>query len=400
MRERDFGEARTFQGSQAARLKPTVESLLREPDSPDAQDASPPPDGAAPPPVERPCATCGAELAPDQEWCLECGAAAVPPESRGGLPGWRTAAAVIAVTLVMASGAVAAAYAAIRGGDDPPPATQVAQAPAADTGVPMPPPVDIPPEEGAPPPDASTDIPPPVEPPPAEPPVIDPGTVPPPAPPPPAAPPVTPPAVPPPPATDDRGGTGRGRGGGGQERERVAPITRAPLVAVELDPATTPVASFNPLQPGATPPADGSPAPRVHADTDFSGEPGMALDGDPDTSWSVALPTPELVAEPQAGLLIDLGKPTSLRRLRITTTTPGTTIEVYGAKGATAPESLADDRWKALATQLDVDGPTRITLGEDGVGTGKVRHVLIYFAAGPDDGVSTSVGISELELFS
>src|SRR5690606_18900274 len=109
-----------------------------------------------------------------------------------------------------------------------------------------------------------------------------------------------------------------------------------------------------------------------------------------DTSWSVALPTPELVAEPQAGLLIDLGKPTSLRRLLITTTTPGTTIEVYGAKGATAPESLADDRWKALATQLDVDGPTRITLGEDGVGTGKVRHVLIYFAAGPDDGVSTS----------
>ena len=37
-------------------------------------------------------------------------------------------------------------------------------------------------------------------------------------------------------------------------------------------------------------------------------------------------------------------------------------------------------------------------LGEDVTGTEeKVRYVMIWFAAGPDDG-STSVGISELKL--
>lgn len=368
-----------------------METLLRDPEAaePTPEDAAP---DAAPPPVERPCATCGAALAEDQEWCLECGAAAVPPEQRSGLPGWRTAAAVIAVTLVMASGAVAAAYAALRGGDDAPPAEQVAQAPPADPGVPTPPPVDIPPEEAVPPVDGSADVPPPVEPPPAEPPIIDPA---PPVAPPPAAPPITPPATPP--AAEDPAGGDRGSGTSGKERPK--PVTRAPLVPVELDPETTPALSFNPLQPGATPPADGSPAPRVHADTDFTGEPKMAFDGDPNTSWSVTLSTPELIAEPQAGLLIDLGTAQKLRRLKLTPTTPGATIEVYGATGETPPESLGDKGWKVLATQLDVDGPTRITLGEDGVGTKKVRWVLVYFADGPDDGVSTSVGISELELF-
>ncbi len=377
-----------------------MERLLHDPEAAEAapEDAAP---ETAPPPVARACAMCGAALAEDQEWCLECGAAAVPPERRSGLPGWRTAAAVIAVTLVMASGAVAAAYAALRGGADEPPPTQVAQAPAAQDGVPKPPPVDIPPEEAVPPvDDGSADVPPPVDPPAAEPPIDDgfdggfddgfgdPGAF-------PAAPPA--PAAPAPSPGASAGGD-RGSGAKGGE-DRPKPITRAPLVAVELDPEATPVVAFNPPQPGAAAPADGSPPPRVHADADFSGDPAAVLDGDPATSWSVALPTPELVATPQAGLLIDLGTPTKLRRLTVTPTTPGTTIEVYGAKGDTAPESLADKRWKVLATQLDVDGPTRITLGEDGVGTGKVRWLLVYFAAGPDDGVSTSVGLSELELY-
>ena len=63
------------------------------------------------------------------------------------------------------------------------------------------------------------------------------------------------------------------------------------------------------------------------------------------------------------------------------------------------PASLDDQGWTLLATQLDVDGPTKITLGEDGVGTKKMRQLLVYFSAGPDDGTSTSVGISELQLY-
>ena len=98
--------------------------------------------------------------------------------------------------------------------------------------------------------------------------------------------------------------------------------------------------------------------------------------------------------------MIDLGKAQKLRRLSITTTTPGTTVEVYGSPDPIPPATLDDDGWTHLATQLDVDGgeKTNITLGEDVTGTDKVRQVMIWFAQGPDDG-STSVGISEIKLF-
>lgn len=402
-----------------------METLVRDPESPEttpenaAQEASEQAQSAPEqPPVERPCPTCGAALEADQEWCLECGTATPAARERSGLPGWRTAAAVIAVTLVMASGAVAAAYAAIRGdgsGDSPDSGALVLADTQTGPGVPTPPPIDIPAEEfgAAPPP--SEEAPPAAAPPAAEAPVAPPAAV---TPPPVAETPVAPPPVTDPPV--DSGGNGTGNGdntGDGAEKEQPDPITRAAFVPVELDPATTAATSFNPVVPGTTDPnASGTtdpnatgttPAPGpaaggtpAHADTDFTGTPQMAFDGDPATSWSVALGTPELLAEPQAGLLIDLAKPTKLRRLTITPTTPGTTIEVYGSKAATAPASLDDQGWKVLATQLDVDGKTKITLGEDGVGTGKIRHLLVYFADGPDDGTSTSVGISELELFS
>jgi hypothetical protein len=236
--------------------------------------------------------------------------------------------------------------------------------------------------------------------------------------------------------TDNGGDSGRDTG------DRAEPVKRAPLEQVTLTPGKTVVAAFNPAAAGGTPtppasttttptdptqtttpPTDPTqttttpttttpppttppttttpPAPngKVHADTDFTGDPSTAFDGDPATAWSVALGTPELVLDPQVGLLIDLGTATKLRKLVVTPTTPGTTIEVYGSAAGTAPATLDDKGWKKLATQLDVDGKTKITLGQDAVGTGKVRQLLIWFAAGPDDGTSTSVGISELQLY-
>jgi len=385
-----------------------VKSLFSDPEAPE-QEAPPTPDGAAEGApagdpgapevtVERACPHCGAALADDQDWCLECGQST--QERRSGLPGWRTGAAVIAVTLVMASGAVAAAYAALRSDDssDAPPTTQVAQTPNADQ-IPPPPPIDIPEEteaekqaaQNA----ASAQAPPPVDPPPASPPV---STPPPSSPdtstPPPVAstpppvtstpPPVTstpPPATSTPPSTSSGGGSGKK---GSDKSPKTEPVKRAPLTAVALDPATTVAAPYNPFS---------------HDASTFSGDPKQAFDGDPATSWSVALPTPTDVATPAVGLVIDLGKAQKLRRLTITTTTPGTTVEVYGSPDEMPPATL-DDGWKHLATQLDVDGgeKTNITLGDDVTGTDKVRQVMIWFAQGPDDG-STSVGVSEIKLF-
>jgi hypothetical protein len=404
-----------------------VDPAVEEPQAPEVT-----PDPAAPP-VGRACANCGAPLADGQDWCLECGTAVASP--RSGLPGWRTGAATIVATVVLASGAVAAAYAAITDDGSNPNGSGSSAVLLADNNgaattdaVPQPDPIDIPSEQevpplaGATPPAASTQPPAAVTPPAATPPVATP-----PATPvtPPASTPVTPPAsTPSTPANPDNGSTndnGSSSGGGDDE----TPVKRAPLQEVTLTPGTTVAASYNPAAapatgttttpttptqttttPTTTPtdPTQTTPTPppsngKVHADTDFTGDPSATFDGDPTTAWSVALGTPELIAEPQAGLLIDLGKATTLRRLVITPTTPGTTIEVYGSDAATAPATVDDKGWKKLATQLDVDGRTKITLGKDTVGTGKVRQLLIWFAAGPDDGTSTSVGISELQLY-
>ena len=44
------------------------------------------------------CAACGAQLAADQEWCLECGAARTKIQAP---PDWRIPVAVIVVLLVL-----------------------------------------------------------------------------------------------------------------------------------------------------------------------------------------------------------------------------------------------------------------------------------------------------------
>lgn len=410
-------------------------TLFHEPEAPeDALDpgAPTPSEADAPAPVERPCSTCGAPLAEGQEWCLECGTPATDAARvRGGLPGWRTAAAVIAVTLVMASGAVAAAYAAMRS-DNSSPTAAPTQTTAQTATVPQPAAIDIPaetpaattPATGA---TASAATPAPVTPPAAAAPLPT-ATPAPTATPPASTPTPTPAPTTSTPAQSDTTGKSQGDSVGSSD-----PVQRAKLVRVPLDPTTTVLAAYNPPVPAAAPtgttattPADATAttttpatttdptattadptatatAPTagipLHADADFSGEPKLALDGDLATSWSVNLPTTDLLASPRVGLLVDLATATKLRELTLTPTTPGTTVVVYGATGATAPATLQDKGWKKLATQLDVNGETKITLGDDVTGTGKVRQLLVWFSEGPDDGTSTSVGISELKLY-
>jgi hypothetical protein len=413
----------------------SVDPAVEEPQAPEAT-ADPAAETPAQP-VGPACANCGAPLADGQDWCLECGTAV--QQGRSALPGWRTGAATIVATVVLASGAVAAAYAAITN-DDGSNGSGSSAVLLADNGstatdsVPQPDPIDIPSEQdvpplagATPPPDASAQPPAAVTPPPAATPIT-----------PTPAPVYTPPPAVTPSAPTGTGSTGTSNGSGNTSGTNSGsngdsgdtPVKRAPLEQVALKPGTTVAASYNPAvaaaagttptqttttptTPTTTPtqtttdptqttttttPAT-TPNGKVHADSDFSGDPSAAFDGDPTTAWSVALGTPELVAEPQAGLLIDLGTATKLRKLVLTPTTPGTTIEVYGSDADTAPATVDDKGWKKLATQLDVNGRTRITLGKDTVGTGKVRQLLIWFAAGPDDGTSTSVGISELQLY-
>lgn len=102
--------------------------------APAAQGAVPPPAAA---PVEG-CPLCGAPLAPDQEWCLNCGAAA--RTRLAATPNWQGPAVALAVVALLALAVLAAAIIKLVGDSGPvPPArtttivTPAAAPPAATT---------------------------------------------------------------------------------------------------------------------------------------------------------------------------------------------------------------------------------------------------------------------------
>src|SRR5437588_1046640 len=101
------------------------------------------PDGGAPTsppkPSPEPCPNCGAPFVEGQHWCLECGAAA--PGRAGRRAGWPIAGSTVALTLLLAAGAVAATYAALSSSSNkavkaPPSVAQVRALPPPATATP------------------------------------------------------------------------------------------------------------------------------------------------------------------------------------------------------------------------------------------------------------------------
>jgi uncharacterized paraquat-inducible protein A len=72
------------------------------------------------------CPRCGAAVAPEQEWCLRCGAAArtrlVPT------PNWRAPLMVLALIAVLAAIALALAFVELTNDNEPAAPTQTAPA--------------------------------------------------------------------------------------------------------------------------------------------------------------------------------------------------------------------------------------------------------------------------------
>ena len=317
-------------------------------DEPAVEPAAAPPE---PPPVARQCATCGAEMAPEQDWCLACGQAA--PGRLGGRPGMRAAATVVVLTLVLAGGAVAASYAALQGDSN----REAAKAPGA-SGAPI------------------------AQAPPAAPP---------------AAAPATPPATPPAPPA----------GAKPKMPKAVAPpAVSAPPVPVA---PSTPPASQSPSTPSAPskqpskPAAPAGPEPiDLGADavqlydpytraTD-QGDPVDAYDGDRSTAWNVT--TPSDGKEMALGLVVDLGAKRKLDSLELVTGTPGFRAEIYATDSGKLPPDVLDTRWAHLRDARDVEkGKTTVSLG---AGSVKYRYVLVWFTTPPTKG--TTVRVAELGL--
>jgi hypothetical protein len=93
------------------------------------------PPGAPPAPGTVACPRCGRSIAPDQSWCLECGA---PARTRlVPTPNWRAPVVVLALVIVLAGIALAVAFAALTNDNEPAaPVNSQAPPPSATTAQP------------------------------------------------------------------------------------------------------------------------------------------------------------------------------------------------------------------------------------------------------------------------
>ena len=139
------------------------------------------------------------------------------------------------------------------------------------------------------------------------------------------------------------------------------------------------------------------------------GDPASAIDGDAATKFFVT--TPDDGQDQQVGLLVDLGTVKKVRAVELSTSTPGGTIEVYGADGSAVPTDILDPRWTHIAARKQVDrdgkagntagdGKEQIRVATPGAASAdsgaRVRRVLLWFTVPPSAG--HTVRISELKL--
>lgn len=74
------------------------------------------------------CPRCGAAVGPEQDWCLECGAAA--RTQLAPTPNWRLPILLVAVVIVLAGAGLAGAFVALTDDDAVAPTAATAPAPA------------------------------------------------------------------------------------------------------------------------------------------------------------------------------------------------------------------------------------------------------------------------------
>jgi hypothetical protein len=341
------------------------------------------------------CANCGNPLAVGQDWCLDCGTAV--RGRLGGGPGIGSSIGVVGLTLLLVLGAVAAAYAALNSDSN----KAVKTPPAAVAGVTAP---------------ATPDI----------------GST-------------TPPA-----AVGTTGTTGTTGA-----TTPIAPTTSVPLptlpkipgvtptpgvpagttppVATVTTPTTTPTVTTPTVTtptkttptvttpttttpttttPTTTTPTTTTPTATGHVillDTDAAStynpynltassftDPANAIDGAPDTAWSYQL-DPSTAGKTLVGLLIDMKTPQAARAIRITTLSPGMTVEFYGAVGSSAPAAVTDPGWVHLANRKAIKPSTEVVLQTGGK---SFRYLLVWITHAPTGVTVGSVGISELSVLS
>ncbi|HEY2216501.1 MAG TPA: hypothetical protein VGH21_03335 [Solirubrobacteraceae bacterium] len=348
-------------------------------DPPVAPSAQEPSSGtpSSPEPVQQPapahsCAKCGAPLDDGQDWCLQCGAGA-PDSLRTRTPTWRSAAVILTTLALLVAGAVGAAYAALSKGEPKAAVTTVAQVPAPAT-TPSTPATTLPPAATGTTP-AKIGVPTTIKP--AAPPKI------------PLASPTPTPSVPAVTPTGSGGSTPTTSTP--KATNPSTPVGEAHPEALLLD--TNAAATYNPYNYSAA---------------NF-GDPSLAIDGDSSTGWT-ALVEPSVAPKMAEGLVIDLNEPRKLSAAGLSTTTPGMTVQVYGANGEAPPTSITDPAWIALTPAIVAKKKhARIKFGGStaaGQAAAKkaYRFIVLWISQAPAGAVGTPdapghVSVNEFELF-
>ena len=300
------------------------------------------------------CEKCAAPLAPGQDWCLQCGSGA--PGSVGG-GGLGSLATIVAVTVVLVLGAGAAAYAALS--------IKQRRAPLVTTTV----------AQATPPPAAT----------PTTPGLATPGTT-----------------VP------------------GLTKPPKIPLQATTPTATTTTPTTTtttttPTTTTNSKEKGTTGGAGSEPKvepllldtnaastynPYGYPATNF-GDPSLTIDGDTSTGWSAQV-IPASAPNLAEGVLIDLHTAQKIGSLKLVTTTPGMTVQVFGANGHTVPASITDPAWKTLSRSIVVKKRhAHLGLRDK---KKSFRFIALWISRAPASAVGTAeapgrVSVNELELF-
>ncbi len=308
-------------------------------------------------------------MAPGQDWCLQCGAGA--PGS-GGSSGWRSAATLLALTAVLALGAAAAAFAALSKEPHKPGTVTMtvaqAVAPVAPATTTTTTPLPSTPST----PSVTTSVPTTA----VKPPKI------------PLA--VTPTPIPSKSGTSTAATPTQGSATGTAPKTTPSSTPTTGTASEESQPAallldTNAASTYNPY---------------TYPESDF-GDPSLTIDGDVTTGWT-AVVEPTTAPKMAEGVLIDLKTPHKLSSLVLITTTPGITVQVYGANGATAPTSITDPAWIPLShSRTIVKKHVRIKLRNQ---KEAFTFVTLWISKAPASAVGTPaapgrVSINEIELF-
>ncbi len=316
-------------------------------------------------------------MAPGQEWCLQCGSGAPGSLDASG-PSWRSAAAILTATAVLVLGAAAAAYAALNKEGSrraTPTVLAVATTPTAATQTPTTPitPTPTPTTPGA----SATPTPKASETPPAANPLVSTGTA-------------KPPKIPLTAPTPKSSGTTTSTPASPSSKEST-PTTTTPAAGGEGggEAATEPQPTAIVLDPTAAKTYN----PYAYPASEF-GDPSLAIDGDTSTEWTAQV-NPAVAPKMAEGLAIDLNSPQRLSAIELVTSTPGMSIQVYGAKTSTLPTSITDPSWVQLTPYLTVKKHhEHIKLQDSGKG---FRFITLWISKAP--AAASHVSVNELELF-